>query len=92
MEEYLKDVFQPIFYPILSPVFGPVNSFLAQFYQPYAMICAIGFFVGTMIWVGVILNERYVNRGRPSKSLWTDLRLWTVVSMIPHVIMYFYFR
>jgi hypothetical protein len=45
-----------------------------------------------MVWVGLILNEKYVNRGRPFKSPWTDLRLWTVVSMLPHVLVYFYLR
>ena len=52
----------------------------------------MSFFVGTMIWVGVILKESYVNEGRPNKSIWTDLRLWTVVSMLPHVFVYWYFR
>lgn len=92
MEEAISFFCKAVFYPILHPLFGPIDTFLANFYQPYASICAIGFFVGTMIWVGLILNSKYVNRGRPSNALWTDLRLWTVVSMLPHVLVYFYFR
>ena len=42
--------------------------------------------------VGLILNKDYVNRGRPYKSLWSDLRLWTEISMTPHVLVYFHFR
>ena len=45
-----------------------------------------------MFWVAVVLNKDYVNRGRPYKSIWTDLRLWTVICMTPHVLVYFYFR
>jgi hypothetical protein len=85
-------VCKAIFYPMLAPFFLPINSFLGKFYQPYVSICAVGLFVCTMIWVGLILNKDYVNRGRPYKSLWSDLRLWTVISMTPHVLVYFYFR
>lgn len=92
MDESWSEVFKNVFFPILSPIFSPINSFLSQFYQPYATICAIGFFVGTMIWVGVFINERYVNRGRSERTFWTDLRLWTVISMLPHILMYLYFR
>lgn len=80
-----------VFQPIFEPVFKPINEFLASFYQPWATIFAISFFISTMIWVGLILPERYVNVSRPNKSIWTDLRLWTVLSMLPHVFVYFYF-
>jgi len=80
-----------VFYPVLHPILEPINTFLCSFYQPYATICAIGMFVGTMLWVCVYLNKSYVNRGRPYKTWWTDLRLWTVISMLPHVAVYFYF-
>ncbi len=91
MEAHITAFCERFFAGILRPVFAPMNNFLALFYQPWATICAIAFFVGTMIWVGAILNEKYVNRGRPNKEPWTDLRIWIVVSMIPHVIMYLYF-
>ena len=79
------------FKPILIKFFGPVNSFLAPIYQPWATIVAITFFIGTMIWVGFILKESYVNMGRPNKAWYSDLRIWTACSMIPHVFVYFYF-
>jgi len=83
---------EAVFYPILSRIFHPINEFLNPIYQPYATIAAIGFFVGTMIWVAFILKESYVNEGRPYKGWWSDLRIWTIVSMLPHVFVYFYFR
>ena len=44
-----------------------------------------------MIWVGVVLKNEYVNLDQPGKHIWTDLRLWTVISMLPHVVVYLYF-
>jgi len=83
---------EAVFYPILAPIFLPINSFLGKIYQPYASFCAVGLFLTAMFWVAVVLNKDYVNRGRPYKSIWTDLRLWTVICMTPHVLVYFYFR
>ena len=80
-----------VFKPILITFFGPINTFLAKFYQPWATIIAIGFFVGTMIWVGFVLKESYVNLGRPNKAWYSDLRVWTACSMLPHVFVYWYF-
>ncbi|MBL7645216.1 MAG: hypothetical protein JNK74_03390 [Candidatus Hydrogenedentes bacterium] len=80
-----------VFYPVLIKFFGPINTFLSGIYQPWANIFAIGFFVGTMIWVGFILKESYVNVGRPVKAWYTDLRIWTACSMLPHIFVYFYF-
>lgn len=91
MEESLNAFCKTVFYPVLHPIFEPFNAFLSSIEQPYFTICAIGMFVLAMVWVGIILREPYVNRGRPVKSIWTDLRLWTVISMLPHVFVYFYF-
>ena len=51
---------------------------------------AVGLFVGAMIWV-FSLNRAYVDLDRPNKKPWTDLRFWTIVSMMPHVIVYLWF-
>lgn len=91
MQEYLEAFCKAVFYPVLDPIFAPINKLLAPIYQPWATIIAITFFVGTMFWVGFILKESYVNMGRPTKAWYTDLRIWTVISMLPHVFVYFYF-
>ena len=46
-----------VFKPVLILFFGPINTFLAPIYQPWATITAIGFFVGTMLWVAFVLKE-----------------------------------
>lgn len=92
MEAFIQNLFKSIFYPILAPIFVPINNFLGMLPDWLAGVCGVGIFLVTMVWVGLILNKDYVNRGRPYKSLATDLRLWTVISMTPHVLVYFYFR
>lgn len=92
IETILENFCTKFFYPILSKIFHPINDLLSPVYKPYATIAAMAFFIGTMLWVGLILKESYVNEGRPNKALWTDLRIWTVVSMLPHVFVYWYFR
>jgi len=83
--------FSKVCHPVLIKFFGPINDVLSPIYQPWATIVAITFFVGTMLWVWFVLKESYVNMGRPIKAWWTDLRVWTVISMLPHIFVYFYF-
>lgn len=91
MEARIEAFCTAVFYPFLSRIFHPINDLLSPIYQPWATITAIGFFVGTMLWICLILKESYVNEGRPNKRWYSDLRLWTVLSMLPHVFVYFYF-
>ena len=77
---------------VLSPFFQPMNVFLGGLPNWVASVFGVGLFVSAMVWVGLILRNDYVNNGRPYKSIWTDLRLWTCLSMLPHVVVYLYFR
>jgi len=92
MEEMLQNFCKAVFYPVLSPIFTPIDNALRMLPDWASSVCGVGLFLTAMAWVGLFLNKDYVNRGRPYKSVWTDLRLWTVISMTPHVIVYFYFR
>lgn len=80
-----------VFQRPLRFLFAPIDALLNPIYQPWATIVAVGFFVAAMLWVGLILKESYVNLERPRIAWYTDLRIWTVVSMLPHVFVYFYF-
>lgn len=91
MEEKLTQTITGIFFPVLNFIFSPMNGWLSSFYMPWARIVAVGLFVGAMLWVYFGLNEKYVNLDAPGKHFWTDLRLWTVLSMLPHVLVYLYF-
>ena len=92
MEESITAFCDTFFGPVLRPVFQPINTALGQLPDWVAGWCGVGLFVVAMAWVGLFLNPKSVNRGRPYKSVWTDLRLWTVISMTTHVLVYFYFR
>ncbi len=76
---------------LLKGFFGPIDAFLSMGYMPYARIVALAFFIGTMVWVFTGLKREYVNLEAPSKKPWHDLRFWTIVSMVPHLVVYFYF-
>lgn len=80
-----------VFKPVLSFFFDPINRALAPIYQPWATIVAFAFFLGAMVWVWVVLKESYVNLGRPNQAWYSDLRIWTVCSMLPHLFVYVYF-
>ena len=92
MDQILENFCKAVFYPVLKHFFLPVNDLLNALPNRLAGVCGIGLFVSAMVWVALLLNKDYVNRGRPYKSIWTDLRLWTIISMTPHVLVYFYFR
>lgn len=87
----MSELITPIFQGPLSAFFQPINDVLAGIYMPWARIAAVAFFILTMIWVGAILDRKFVHLQRPNKHWYTDLRIWTVVSMLPHIIVYLYF-
>lgn len=82
---------ETVFGPVLRAVFAPLNAILGAIPFGVASFVAIAYFVGTMVWIWT-LNKSYVNRQAPSAHFWHDLRFWVIVSMLPHVIVYFYFR
>ncbi len=85
------DWFGALFAPVAKPLFAPINNFLASVYQPWAQIFALGLFIGSMAWVCFFIKKEMLESGRENKAFWTDLRLWTVVSMLPHLFVYIYF-
>lgn len=85
------DALGRFFEPVIKPIFAPVNSVLEAAYMPWAKISALSLFLGTMVWVCFIMKKEYVNLGRTNTAWWTDLRLWTVLSMLPHIFVYLYF-
>ncbi|MDZ4858172.1 MAG: hypothetical protein SGI88_04255 [Candidatus Hydrogenedentes bacterium] len=86
----VSDGITAVFKPILSPIFDPINNFLNSVYMPWATLFSLGLFGAGMLWV-FLLKKEYVNLDSPGKGILYDLRLWTVISMTPHVIVYLYF-
>lgn len=89
MDERFHTTINDTFGPVLRPVFHQIDVLLGDVYMPWARICAVGLFLIAMIWV-YTLRPEYVNLDAPRKAWYTDLRIWTVVSMLPHVFVYLF--
>ena len=85
----LEEIITPIFLPILQPIFSPINDVLAAIYMPWAKICALGMFAAAIVGV-FCLKKDYLNVDAPNKTIFTDLRLWTIAALTPHIIVYLY--
>lgn len=53
-------------------------------------VCSLGLFLLTMVWA-FTLRKEYVNLDAPHKGVLYDLRFWVIVSMLPHLVVYFWF-
>lgn len=74
----------------LATFFYPTNAALGAISSPTIWkICAVSMFFLTMIWV-FMLKKEYVNMSAPRKNIFFDLRFWTILSMLPHVLIYFW--
>jgi hypothetical protein len=90
--EAVSNAINSLFGPLLRPLFSPANAALGAISAEWIWrACAVGLFVCTMLWVAFGLRKEYVNLDAPGKGLLYDLRLWTVISMAPHVFIYLYF-
>ena len=86
----MHEMVNELFGPMMKAFFGPIDRLLAAGSMPLARTVTLAFFIGTMVWVFVGLNREYVNLEAPSKKIYHDLRFWTVVSMLPHLVVYFF--
>jgi len=74
----------------MQTIFHPTNALLSPIPEFMWQVCAVALFVGAMILI-MCLRKEYVNLDRPREEFWFDLRLWTVVSMLPHIFIYIWF-
>ena len=78
-----------VFGPTLRTIFKPTNDIFTAI--PEASVSfvstesAVLLFQLAVVW---FLKPEYVNVDRPNKRFWTDLRLWTILSMLPHMYIY----
>lgn len=73
---------------VLSTIFRPVDWVFADAPPWLFKFFAVGLFVATICWVMFFLKKEYVNLDQPRKGVLYDLRLWTLISMAPHMIIY----
>lgn len=87
--EWIHNAINDRFQAPMQAIFQPLNQFLSPIPSIWWSLCAVSLFLGAMIWVWSMKKE-YVNLDAPSSRWWYDLRIWTVLSMIPHLFVYLY--
>ena len=83
MTEFIRDNFSGP----LAAFFHPINDLFTPIPVIWWKLCAVGLFVAAMVWV-YLLKREYVNIDAPGKGILYDLRFWTIMSMLPHVLIY----
>ncbi len=76
----------------LTAFFRPINNLFVGVDPFWWIASAAGLFTLTMLWVCFVLKKEYVNVDQPKPGLLYDLRVWTVLSMLPHVLIYIFFN
>ncbi len=87
----MKDVTQWIrdtLGPPLKSLHQPIDNWLGSLPMSVAMACAIGLFVLAGIWVWT-LRADFIFRGAPDQNRWRDLRIWSMVVLLPYITIYF---
>jgi len=74
----------------MASLFAWPNAAIGALPDVTAKLFAVLLFLGGIA-VVFILRKEYVNVDRPGDSVLYDLRLWTILSMLPHVVIYLYF-
>jgi len=76
--------------PPLRSLHEPIDHWLVSLPMSVAMACAIGLFVLAGIWVWT-LHTDFIFRGAPDHKRWRDLRIWSMVVLLPYITIYFLF-
>ena len=90
MEPSGPDFLTRVFGPPLKVLFTPMNELVTAYYLPWATICAMLLYFSVIVWVWTLRRE-YANVDAPKQGLLYDLRFWTIVCMMPHILVYLYF-
>jgi len=73
--------------PPLKSFHEPIDQWLGSLPMSVAMVCAIGLFVVAGAWVWTLRRE-FIFRGAPDHQWWRDLRLWSMVVLLPYIAVY----
>jgi len=73
--------------PPLKSLHEPIDQWLGSLPMSVAMACAIGLFVLAGMWVWT-LRADFIFRGAPDRSRWRDLRIWSMIVLLPYIAIY----
>lgn len=88
MNNLLATVEQKIFDWVLDGL-GPINAWLNSLQRPIWHLAAVGLFAVSAV-VVLLIPRSYIYAGAPDTALWRDLRIWTVVSLLPYMAAYYF--
>ncbi len=71
-------------------IFHPINDIFLHIGPFWWTLAAVLLFLGAILWVWTLRKE-YVNLDAPRQGILYDLRVWTILSMLPHILIYIIF-
>ena len=74
----------------LHDLLEPLDTFLASLSTEVGRYCSVALFIiaAILVWA---LHKDSVYRGAPDLRPWRDLRVWTVVFLLPYLVIYLFF-
>jgi len=73
--------------PPLKSLHQPIDQWLGSLPMSVALACAIGLFVLAGIWVWTLRSD-FIFRGAPDRRRWRDLRIWSMLVLLPYITIY----
>ncbi len=86
-----KDLLVRTLAPPLQRALAPLDHWLAGLPSSVGQICAVTLFVLAALWV-LTLKRQYIYQGAPDQAWWRDLRLWSILAMLPYIVLYTVFK
>ena len=86
LEEFSEWI-RATFGPPLKSLHEPIDIWLGSLPMSVAMGCAIGLFVIAGLWVWTLRRD-FIFRGAPGQEWWRDLRLWSMLVLLPYITVY----
>jgi len=85
--ENFTDTIRETLGPPLKSLHKPLDDWLGSLPMSVAVACAISLFVVAGIWVWTLRRE-FIFRGAPDQKWWRDLRIWSMVVLLPYIAIY----
>lgn len=73
--------------PSLKSLLAPLDAWIDSLPLWTGTACAVGLFTIVGLWA-LTLKRSYIYLGAPDQARWRDLRIWTVLILLPYIIIY----
>jgi hypothetical protein len=76
--------------PTLHGWLAPLDAWIDSLPLWTGTACALSLFIIVGLWA-CTLKRDYIYLGAPDRAAWRDLRIWTVLALLPYIIVYLFF-